>query len=144
MYNMKTYTVCCKLATTPAIAEALKETSQRYADACNYLLKASIDQKTSNAITLHKLCYAKVREIFGLSANLTVRAIRRVCAMRTRLKGKRKSPKLFKPKSIDYDARIFSYKQQDKTISLKTIRGRIKCPLILGKYQQKALTDQNP
>ena len=141
---MQTRTICCKLLTPLVIVEALKETSQCFADACNYILKVSIDEKTSNAITLHKLCYAKVRELFGLSANLAVRSIRRVCAMRTKLKGKRKSPKFFKAKSIDYDARIFSYRERDETVSLTTTRGRIRLPLILGEYQRKMLAGQSP
>ena len=100
---METRTVCCKLITTRAAFDALKETSERFSDACNYVLKIAIEEKTNNAIKLHKLCYAKVRELFGLSANLAVRAIRRVVACTTQLKGKRKQPKKFSPQSIDYE-----------------------------------------
>lgn len=141
---MKTRTICCKLLTTPITYEALKETSKCFAGVCNYVLKVAVEEKTHNAIKLHKLCYAKVRKLFGLSANLAVRAIRRVVAMMTKLKGKRKAPKEFKPKSIDYDARIFSHRQIDETVSLTTIKGRIRIPMILGEHQRKALIGQNP
>jgi IS605 OrfB family transposase len=57
----------------------------------------------------------------------------------TRLKGKRKRPRKYQPKSIDYDARIFSYREQDEEISLKTTRGRLRIPLILSEYQRRAL-----
>jgi IS605 OrfB family transposase len=141
---METRTVCCKLFTTPAIADALKETSERFSDACNHILKRAIEEKTHNAIQLHKLCYTEVRELFNLSANLSVRAIRRVVSSMTKLKGRRKQPKQFKPKSIDYDARIFSYREYDKTVSLTTTKGRLRCPMILGQYQRKALEGRNP
>lgn len=141
---METRTICCKLLTTPTIADALKETSKRFADACNHVLKVALAETTHNAIKLHKLCYADVRELFGLSANLAVRAIRRVVSCMTRLKGKRKRPKEFKPKSIDYDARIFSYRERDETVSLTTTKGRIRIPMILGERQRSFLKGQNP
>jgi len=141
---MYTRTICCKFVITPPIADALKETSERFSDACNYVLKIAIVEETTNAIKLHKLCYTKVRELFGLPANLAVRSIRRVAACMTRLKGKRKRPKEFKPKSIDYDARIFSYRKANESVSLTTTRGRMNIPMLLGEHQRKALIGQNP
>lgn len=141
---METRTICCKFLTTAPINIALQETSERFSEACNYVLKIAIEEKTHNAIKLHKLCYAKIREFFGLSANLAVRAIRRVVGCMTKSKGKRKHPKKFFPKSIDYDARIFSYRERDETISLTTTNGRIRTPMILGEYQRSALKGQNP
>ena len=141
---MNTRTICCKLVTTPPTADALKETSQFFSDACTHVLQRAIEEKTHNAIKLHKLCYAEVRELFGLSANLAIRSIRRVVSCMTKLKGKRKNPKEFKPKSIDYDARIFSYRERDETVSLTTTRGRIRIPMILGEHQRNALKGQNP
>lgn len=141
---MQTRTICCKLSTVPQTEEALDETSYFFASACNYVLKIAIEEKTQNAIKLHHLCYAKIRELFGLSANLAVRAIRRVAASITRLKGSRKAPKLFEPKSIDYDARIFSFQESSETVSLTTKKGRIKLPTILGEHQRKALKGKNP
>ncbi len=141
---METRTICCKLLTTPIIADALKETSKSFSDACNHVLKIALEEKTHNAIKLHKLCYRPIREWFGLSSNLAIRAIRRVVSCLTRLKGKRKRPKEFRPKSIDYDARIFSYREQEETVSLTTMRGRIRIPMILGERQRSFLKGQNP
>lgn len=141
---MNIRTICCKLMTTPAAADALVETSQRFSDACNHVLKISVKEETNNAIKLHKLCYTDVRKGFGLSANLAVRSIRRVVSCMTKLKGNRKRPKEFKPKSIDYDARIFSYKEVSESVSLTTTRGRISIPMLLGEHQRKALIGQNP
>ncbi len=142
--SVETRTVCCKLLTTRISAEALFETSVAFSAACNSVLKVALETKTKSAISLQKLCYVKVRELFGLSANLSIRAIRRVAGCMTRLKGRRKKPKLFTPKSIDYDARIFSYRQSDTTVSLTTTSGRIRFPMILGEYQRKSLAGQTP
>jgi len=141
---MEKRTICCKLATTKPIYDALKETSEVFSDACNHILKIVIKEKTHNAIELHKLCYKDVRSIFGLSSNLSIRAIRRVVSCMTRLKGKRKAPKFFKPKSIDYDARIFTYREREETVSITTTRGRIHIPLDLGDRQREALNGKNP
>lgn len=141
---MQTRTICCKLLTTGPTDKALEETSRAFENGCNHVLKIAIQEKTQNAIKLHKLCYADVRELFGLSANLAVRSIRRVVSTMTKLKGKRKAPKKFSPGSIDYDARIFSYQERDETVSLTTVKGRIRVPMILGEHQRKALTGQNP
>lgn len=141
---MQTRTICCRLKTDSESAKALSMTSHSFADACNYILKVAIQERTNNPIRLHKLCYADVRAVFNLSANLAVRAIRRVAANLTRLKGKRKKPKQFKPKSIDYDARIFSFWEEKERVSLTTTAGRVRIPLLLGAYQRKALAGQNP
>lgn len=141
---METRTICCKLLTATMIAEALSETSHQFAKACNFVLKKAIEEKTNNAIKLHQLFYKEVRSLFNLSANLAVRAIRRVVACITKLKGQRKRPKEFQLKSIDYDARIFSYREVDESVSLTTSKGRIRCPMILGEHQRKALAGQKP
>ena len=141
---MATRTICCKLVSTLPAIEALSETSRFFSDACNHILKIAVEEKTHNAIKLHHLCYTEVRELFGLSANLAIRAIRRVASCMTRLQGKRKRPRLFKPKSIDYDARIFSFWEKQEIVSLTTTKGRIKIPMMLGDHQRKALAGQNP
>lgn len=141
---MQTKTICCKLVPTPEMAAALKETSQAFSDACNHVLGIVIKEGTTNAIKLHHLCYSEIRRLFGLSANLSVRAIRRVASSMVKLKGKRKKPKEFKPKSIDYDARIFSYQEKKGIVSLTTKKGRMRIPLLLGEYQKKAIKDKEP
>ena len=141
---MITKTICCKLLTNPPSFEALKETSVAFAGACNFVLGGALEEKTHNAIKLHHLFYYEVRRLHGLSANLAVRAIRRVTASLTKLKGKRKSPKRFQPKSIDYDAKIFNFQEMDETVSLTTIKGRVRIPLILGEHQRKALKGRSP
>lgn len=141
---MVTKTVCCKLLTSAPIASALQETSERFSDSCNYVLSVAIKENSHNAIKLHHLCYKECREKFGLSANLAIRSIRRVVACMTKLKGKRKRPKRFSPKSIDYDARIFAYREAQESVSLTTTRGRIVVPMLLGEFQRKHLAGKSP
>lgn len=136
--------ICCKLLTTPAFEVALKETSEAFANACNFALEVALKENTSNAIKLHHLCYDDIRKQFELSANLAIRAIRRVVSCMTKLKGKRKVPKKFLPKSIDYDARIFAYRPENESVSITTMQGRLQIPLVLGDFQRQALKDQKP
>ena len=141
---MPAKTVCCKLMTTPEIAQALQETSERFASSCNFVLGVGIENKTSHATALHQLCYKKCRAQFGLSANLAIRSIRRTANCLTRLKGKRKPPRHFSPKSIDYDARIFTYSNKREAVSLTTTRGRVRIPLMLGNFQRNLLKGKSP
>jgi len=141
---MQTRTICCKLLTSQVTAEALQETSERFADSCNFVLDIAMEHKTQNAIKLHHLCYFECRKKFRLSANLAIRSIRRVAASMTRFKGKKKRPRKFSPKSIDYDARIFSLRGADESVSLTTTRGRIVLPLILGEFQRERLKGKTP
>lgn len=144
LFTMHTRTICCKLLTNQEFEDALQETSIQFAHACNYALKAAISGKISNAIKLHHLCYQEIRKLFNLSANLAVRAIHRVAGCMKALKGKRKRPKEFKPRSVSYDARIFSYFEGKEMVSLTTTRGRLKIPLCLGERQRSRLQGKKP
>ena len=50
----------------------------------------------------------------------------------------------FSPTSVSYDARIFSFKEFDYTVSLKLIRSRAKFELDIGNYQRGILKGQQP
>ena len=75
---MRTKTICCKLLTNPASFDVLNMTSIAFSDACNFVLKGALEEKTHNAIKLYHLFYFDVRKLYGLSANLAVRTLRRV------------------------------------------------------------------
>ncbi len=57
---------------------------------------------------------------------------------------KKRPVKAFKPTSADYDARIFSYREKDQTVSLSTVGGRVRVQLILGDYQIGKLKGKTP
>jgi putative transposase len=126
------------------MAYSLSETCQAFADACNAIFATAFSKNISNSIDLQRLTYYTIREQFKLSANLTVRAVRRVASAITASKKRGKVSIAFKPTSIDYDARIFDYREKDETVSLTVMGGRIHVPLILGDFQRRALTGKKP
>lgn len=141
---MSKRTIRCKMVPTQPMTQALERTCETFAAACNAILAVAVEQNVSNNVKLHHLVYAQIRANFGLSANLTVRAIRRVSAAMHAAKRRKRTPKQFRPTSIDYDARIFDYRETDETVSLTTVAGRMHVPLLLATYQRDALRGKRP
>jgi len=133
--------VSCKLDASAEQAEALRATFQGFANACNYVLKVSKENHTTNKVKLQHLSYREIRDRYGLTANLAIRAIARVAESSKR---KLRKVREFKPTSVAYDQRIFSYIPTKEMVSLSTVAGRIKVPLVLGNYQRHLLEGQNP
>ena len=105
-----TRTVVCKLDPTPEQRIAIDATLRAFADACNEIAGVSCRIGSTNKVKVQHACYREIRERFGLSANLAIRGIARVCAA---LKVPAKMHSTFAPTSIDYDARIFSFIEQN-------------------------------
>jgi IS605 OrfB family transposase len=141
---MQQRTIVCKMAPAPAVADALKDTVEKFALACDAILVVAVREKTSNKVKLQHVVYHDIRKTFGLSANLAVRAIARVCWAVKAAKRKGRAVKKFKPTSIDYDERIFAYREQEEVVSLTTTNGRVRAPLVLGQYQRDALRAKRP
>lgn len=141
---MQQRTIVCKMNPAPTVADALKDTLEKYALACDATLVISVREKTSNKVRLQHLVYHDIRKRFGLSANLAVRAIARVCWAVKAAKRKGRAVKKFKPTSIDYDERIFAFREAEETVSLTTTTGRTRVPLVLGTYQRDALRGRKP
>ena len=139
----QTLTLACKLQPTPEQVAKIDATLQAFADACNYA-NESVPAQITNKPTLQSLVYQDLREKFGLSANLAVRACARVGANRKTAKLKGKPVKGFKPTSADYDARIFSFRERDWTVSLTLIGGRERIAMQLGNYQMGKLKGRVP
>lgn len=134
-------TISCKLSTTDYQALHIKATVEAFADACNYVADWGREYKISRQNDLHKGCYFEIRARFGLSANLAVRAIARVAP---RLQKAKTRDSVFKPASIDYDARIFRFIEKDWIVSLTLLSSREKFSLDIGDYQREALAGQKP
>lgn len=136
-------TLVCKLQPLSFQVAKIEATLKAFADSCNYAnqqVKASITSKT----TIQMKVYDQLREKFGLSANLAVRACARVGANRKTAKHKGKPVRTFKPTSVDYDARIFAFREKDLTVSLTLIGGREHIPMQLGNYQVGKLKGRKP
>jgi putative transposase len=136
-------TISCKLNVSIEQSKKLEETMQVFAQACNHVNETT-PEKLMNQIAMQSLIYQDIRALFGLSANLTIQALRRVCANRKTAKQKGKKVKSFEPTSVSYDARIFALREKDWTVSLTTIDGRERFALDIGNYQRGILKGTTP
>ncbi|ETX06451.1 MAG: hypothetical protein ETSY2_17015 [Candidatus Entotheonella gemina] len=93
---------------------------------------------------MQKLLYHDVRNRFGLSANLAIQAIRRVCDNRKAAHTNKSKVVEFDATSIPYDARIFSLREADWTVSLTLLYGRERLALMAGSYQRDKLAGRAP
>lgn len=134
-------TIVCKLVVQSDAIPALKATLKAFADACNFTADWGRKHKVSAQFRLHEGCYRDIRSTFGLSANLACRAIARVSPRLTKVKTR---DSVFRPTSVDYDARIFRFHEKDWLVGLTLIGGRRKFALSIGQYQRDALTGKTP
>jgi IS605 OrfB family transposase len=136
-------TVSCKLEVTQSQVENLDVVLRAFANCCEYVNK-NTDPKLTNQIAVQSLIYKEAREYSGLSAQMTIHAIRRVCANRKTAKQQNRPVKRFAPTSATYDTRTFTFKEKDWSVSLTMLKGREKFPLHIGNYQRHLLTGRNP
>lgn len=136
-------TVRCKLNPTDSQAEEIEDTLKAFAGACNWI-NQNTPAKLRNKVLIQGVVYQDVRTKFGLSANLAIRAINRVAANRKTAMKDRSSVKNFKPTSIDYDARIFAFREKDEEVSVTLLRSRQRIKLVLGDYQRTRLKGSKP
>lgn len=113
-------TIIAQLDLTPTQQAALDATLEAFAEASAEAAAVGRQAETTSNVIIHRLCYRKLRATFGLSANLTVRAI--AYAAR-RLKEARGAEG---PGSVEYDTRTFSLSDDARTLSLSTVNGRVK------------------
>jgi transposase len=136
-------TLKCKLQVDATAVARLDETLQAFADACHFINQNTPAQLT-NARRMQTLLYAQVRQSFGLSANLAIRALARVAANRKTAQSQGRQVQEFRPTSADYDARIFAFRERDWTVSLTLRHGRQRFSLAIGPYQYGLLQGQRP
>src|SRR5262245_370313 len=136
-------TVSCKLQVTPQQAAKLDATLEAFALACTYTHEA-IPPHITNRVRMQAMVYYELRAQFGLSANLTQQAVRRVSANRKAAKTLGSEVKTFASTSVEYDARVFSFRERDWTVSLTVLGGRERFPLAIGNYQRGVLAGQRP
>lgn len=89
-------------------------------------------ERTANKIRLQNLVYTDIRATFGLSAQMTVRAISKVVEAYKREKTVQPT---FRPHgAIVYDPRILSWKGLDR-VSILTLDGRQMIPVVMDGYR---------
>ena len=127
-----------KLLATPAQADTLRRTLKQANDACDYISKRAWAAKSFRQFDLHKLCYRKVRERFGLAAQVTVRCISKVADA---YKLDHRAKRTFRAHSaIAYDTRILRF--EAAAVSIWGIGGRISIPFVCGDPQRRLLSTQ--
>ena len=126
-----------KLLPTPEQADALRHTLEQANAASRFVSDTGWETRTFRQYDLHHKCYRAVREQFGLSAQVAVRAIAKVADA---YKLDRKTKRTFKTTgSIAYDDRILSWRLQDQSVSIWTVNGRLHISFVCGERQLELL-----
>jgi transposase len=144
-------TVSCKLKVSQSQAAKLDATLEAFGQALNWV-NQNTPEKVVNAVKLQSLCYYQIRARFGLSSNLArttsrlrdQQVCRRLAGARKVAQQKNCPVKAFKRGFATYDARIFSFREKDWTVSLTTVEGRERFELAIGRYQRERLAGSNP
>lgn len=136
-------TVACKLKVPLKFVAEIDKTLEVFAAACEWV-NANTPPELTNKAKMQKLVYNDVRALFGLSANLAIQALRRVCANRKTARVKKRSVRKFSPTSVSYDARIFSFRESNYSVSIKLLDTRARFDLDIGNYQRGILKGQDP
>src|SRR5262249_45558600 len=134
-------TASIKLNTTTEQAGQLTALQVAYADACNQLVPAVVENRCWNRVALHQLTYSRLRQATPLGSQMTCNAIFTVCkaykAQRElgRIKKDAPVPALnFRRASVHFDKR--TYTLRGDTVSLYTLAGRITVRLMSGEHQR--------
>ena len=129
-------TIKIKLMPDSNQKNALLRTFEAFNNAANSAALIGFENKVFSQPSIHKLCYANIRERFGLTAQLAVRAIGKAVECFKRDKKKRPN---FKPRSaVVYDERIMRFIGLTH-VSLASVDGRLTIPMIIGGYQESRL-----
>jgi predicted transposase len=113
--------------------DRLKATVERFNEAADWLAGVAYERQVSNKFVLQRLCYAELRERFGLPADTAIRCIAQVVEAFKRDKTKR--PRFRKHAAVPFTlGKNIGFKGPDR-VSISTLTGRVVIPLIMGQYQ---------
>jgi len=126
-------TIKSKLITNQEQHDSLLKTMEKFNEACNFISVFAYKKRIFGKVGIQKELYYVIREKYGLSAQMTVRAVGKVAES---YKVDRKNLHEFDPHgAIVFDQRILSYKAAD-TISILTLDGRIEVKIHFGEYRK--------
>jgi len=121
-----------KLMTTEIQHERLLRTMERFNAACDFISAFAWSHKTFGKVGIQKVLYREIREQFGLSAQMAVRAVGKVSES---YQVERSCQHGFKPHgAMVYDQRILSFKTLE-TCSILTLDGRETVAIAYGGYR---------
>ncbi|HEV2458199.1 MAG TPA: hypothetical protein VGS80_07515 [Ktedonobacterales bacterium] len=118
-----------KLAPTCAQHAALLRTVQAFNAACNARAAVAFAEQLANKIALQQLVYFDIRQPFGLSAQMAIRALAKVAEAYKR--DKSIQPALRPHGAMLYDERMGNFPTPDR-VSLLTLAGRVVVPCRFG------------
>lgn len=131
---MSTITITRKIKLNPTKKQdlLLRESCQKYIDACNYIAQWIHDNKTLTMKKINNAIYHTVRKNFSLPSQMTQSAIRNVIASYRTIHAtqeKWSTKPTFRRSKMDYVwNRDYSLNKTTKDFSINTIEGRIKVP----------------
>lgn len=129
---MKT-TLQVKLLPTPEQHTALLDTMHAFNAACTWIAAYAFEQRCASKFALQQALYYEVRQRFGLSAQLAIRAIAKTVEAYKRDKAQQVA---FRPDgAVVYDERILAFHGLEE-VSLTTLHGRELVPMQMGDYQR--------
>jgi putative transposase len=127
-------TLQLRLVPTRAQAAALRATMRAFNAAASHAARVGFDAQVFSQPPIHARCYRYLRDQFGLSAQMAVRAIGK--AVETFACDKTRCP-VFRPDgAMTYDERILSFKGP-AAVSILTLQGRERIGLLYGAYQRE-------
>ncbi len=134
---------CATIKLKLPVDEVLLETMNQYSQAAQHVIDVGYSTRLGK-LKLHQATYYPVRELTCLPAQLVVSSRDKAYEMlksvraRKRMKKKASKPQVKKFLSIRYDARSFTFKPEE--VSLSTIKGRLKIPIQVPGYFLKYLS----
>jgi IS605 OrfB family transposase len=111
----------------------LLDTMHAFNAACTWLATHAYRERCASKFALQRAYYQELRQRFGLSAQLAIRAIAKTVEAYKRDKNTQVS---FRPNgAVVYDQRIMAFKGLD-AVSLTVLNGRVVVPIQMGDYQR--------
>jgi IS605 OrfB family transposase len=130
-------TVRCRILVPPEKRALVDSLFERYSQASTEIAAWGRDHRESNAVRLQHQLYYGIRRNYGLPANLTITALRRVSAALAQAKFKGRFQ--FRPTFVALDARTFTLKLSQGVVSFSTHEKRVSAALLISDYEHEAL-----
>ncbi|MCA9367165.1 transposase [Candidatus Kaiserbacteria bacterium] len=126
-----------KLSTESGQHSILLKTLEEANSCCDWISGEAFREKVFSRFSLQKIVYRRAREVCGLSSQITIRAIAKVCDAYSVNKETRVKFKKFG--AFPYDNKNLSWKTDKKIVSISTINGRLKIPYLCGRRAEQLL-----
>jgi IS605 OrfB family transposase len=124
----------------------LAELNQAFHAACNAISPIAMEHRCWNRVALHNLAYTQIRKTSRLGSQMVCNAIFAVCKA---YKAKNILPdepislvKFHPNRSVHFDKRTYSIRGD--TLSLYTLKGRLRLTMRMGEFQKKIFSQGSP